>query len=1284
MDPDGDISLYTTPSLYTGGSDDYNYDGGSSNRNYNEADNNIERRTIMLSSIGSTNNNSPSFLQYLVHDDDDPSQRTSNAKQRKNKPSSSNTAVKPCNTVSQKTDDNRRRRFKSSTSKQKKSNSSSRCSRGRATIIESKPTPQTATTRRRRGRSRSLLKDRSFPRSLSRSKSGNKAAPTKNIMLMKFSSKKLSQRAFKSSSTTFGSTFGDITSSLRKGRDNNANTTNNGNNNNSRDGNDNNVGAEVVEIDRPEMMRSTSIRVIRRDEQSGQNDDNDNGSSCDSSHSHPLQTNSDHGKWGRRTNSPPFRRSRSSTDLLDYQQYQNRMQYSSRHTSSSFHSNNISPPSSGRRRNYSFSSQSPSTRNNYYDNDDDVSPSLSPNNYHRWGRRRSHSFDNRSHSSSFSRSSSPQYERHDRRRNSLSPYSRCSSSYQRSRNSRTRQRGRSNTRLNQPQRKQRQYGMLNNEMSLSREDRIRSIPGNRSRSQSRGRGQTPSNNAADDSYALVIRERTSSPTNSQRRHSFSSCSQSPHQQRGRRRRQDNDIKSQSPPPPMDTRSQYSSSPEIWIDVPNEDPFENSYTTFEEWSSPPPPPAQSSSPQRSSSMKRSSNHPRRGSSPFHMGNSIERRRYSDNNSLNDSSPSRARHQPSYSFDMRRRTSINSFDHDDLPQRSFRGNSLERRLSHKRKVIAPKWPDHNTQTRSKASDLSPLSQQISTSTSRSNSRPRSSSRYTKSLDMSNVELALKIIQKHKSKKLPKEGRRRRKSKSTESYDSTPGPPPPQRLERNTPSPPPIRVQSNQYDEGNDDSFRRSSTPPERRGYNNFFNDCRRLSQQSVRRCGSDICYNIFPTTEFAPPSSNSQSQLHLYNLSQSTVATSQQDYTSRHQQHQEYEMPMKNEPTTTGKEDWRKYQVKGNKKRGSQQQQRSIDDQSGWSMYEVGGSNQQQEQRSASVGRKGGRSVSAERKSKMFGREPRNKQGIERNVRSVKQMPYTDQFGDFGEFTGHVNEDGRPDGKGSMKYDNGVFYEGTWTDGCQDQKAAANYERIRGGFTSWSGKGKQASKSGMVLPWNARKNDAHDTSEKTNVRGMEWTDLNGDTGRYTGEVNNDRLPHGRGIMKYSYGLIAEGEWVTGILKEGPNDRMMSASVSMGGTGPISSGVSIASRQMSVGPLSVGPMSVASSLQYGGGMNPMICANQTGSIGAHQYAFIAQHNANMKSIMVQPQVQQPQMMMQPQAQQPQMMQPQVIMMPQRQMMAMQQQQQMVPQPKNKSSTNKPPIKEINLASNKSYPSR
>ena len=150
--------------------------------------------------------------------------------------------------------------------------------------------------------------------------------------------------------------------------------------------------------------------------------------------------------------------------------------------------------------------------------------------------------------------------------------------------------------------------------------------------------------------------------------------------------------------------------------------------------------------------------------------------------------------------------------------------------------------------------------------------------------------------------------------------------------------------------------------------------------------------------------------------------------------------------------------------------------------------------------------------MFGRDPKTKSGMNEQMksRSVKKMPFTDHLGDFGYYTGCVNDNGRPNGKGIMKYENGVFYEGTWMDGCQDKHTASQYERIQSGFTSWGGKGQGATKSGSTLPWNSRKNDVHDDRAKTFVRGMDWTDFNGHMGRYTGGVNKDQLPHGTGIM------------------------------------------------------------------------------------------------------------------------------------------------------------------------------
>ncbi|KAL7440599.1 hypothetical protein ACHAXH_004253 [Discostella pseudostelligera] len=222
--------------------------------------------------------------------------------------------------------------------------------------------------------------------------------------------------------------------------------------------------------------------------------------------------------------------------------------------------------------------------------------------------------------------------------------------------------------------------------------------------------------------------------------------------------------------------------------------------------------------------------------------------------------------------------------------------------------------------------------------------------------------------------------------------------------------------------------------------------------------------------------------------------------------------------------------------------------------------------------------AKKASKLIGRTPTNLTNSQRKkVWKVKQMPYCDQFGDHGIYTGHVNEDGKPDGSGSMKYENGVFYEGTWTDGCQD--AAAQYARIRSGFTSWGGKGKSATKSGMVLPWNARKNDAHDGKEKSNVRGMEWIDMKGHSGRYTGEVNGDQIPHGNGMMRYDFGLIAEGEWVRGVLKEGPHDHLVAA---MGGGQSVVSGMQRINSSLSLGSRSVGFPSGAVSVVSGGGMS------------------------------------------------------------------------------------------------------
>ena len=148
-----------------------------------------------------------------------------------------------------------------------------------------------------------------------------------------------------------------------------------------------------------------------------------------------------------------------------------------------------------------------------------------------------------------------------------------------------------------------------------------------------------------------------------------------------------------------------------------------------------------------------------------------------------------------------------------------------------------------------------------------------------------------------------------------------------------------------------------------------------------------------------------------------------------------------------------------------------------------------------------------------------------------MAWTDQFEDSGLYTGEVDEEGRPHGKGKMKYENGVFFEGNWKNGTQDSAALVQRERMLSGFTSWKGQ--------------AQKNDKS-SNGSCQVYGMEWIDHTGMAGKYTGKVNKDNLPDGKGVMRYDFGLIAEGEWMKGILNNGSqNGQMAGGATVMGGT-------------------------------------------------------------------------------------------------------------------------------------------
>jgi hypothetical protein len=50
------------------------------------------------------------------------------------------------------------------------------------------------------------------------------------------------------------------------------------------------------------------------------------------------------------------------------------------------------------------------------------------------------------------------------------------------------------------------------------------------------------------------------------------------------------------------------------------------------------------------------------------------------------------------------------------------------------------------------------------------------------------------------------------------------------------------------------------------------------------------------------------------------------------------------------------------------------------------------------------------------------------------------------------------------------------------------------------------------------------ETKTVKNMKFVDFYGDPGRYTGEVNEARMPHGMGEMTYDHGLVQGGKWVS----------------------------------------------------------------------------------------------------------------------------------------------------------------
>ena len=210
-----------------------------------------------------------------------------------------------------------------------------------------------------------------------------------------------------------------------------------------------------------------------------------------------------------------------------------------------------------------------------------------------------------------------------------------------------------------------------------------------------------------------------------------------------------------------------------------------------------------------------------------------------------------------------------------------------------------------------------------------------------------------------------------------------------------------------------------------------------------------------------------------------------------------------------------------------------------------------------------------KSRSVSREsrPRSSQRISRQGTKlcVSKMPFKDQYNREGRYTGEVNENGQPNGKGIVKYKNDMDFVGKWKDGHSEEMDMI-MKKPKNGFSNWKASTKVGkmerekrneqevdecrssidhgvrsgsstvsigirSQQGTSIHSGTRAQPTNDDGEgqqRRRVSGMKWSDVNGFSGRYSGEVNSQNIPDGRGLMKYSNGVVEEGVFCNGVFQ------------------------------------------------------------------------------------------------------------------------------------------------------------
>ena len=191
--------------------------------------------------------------------------------------------------------------------------------------------------------------------------------------------------------------------------------------------------------------------------------------------------------------------------------------------------------------------------------------------------------------------------------------------------------------------------------------------------------------------------------------------------------------------------------------------------------------------------------------------------------------------------------------------------------------------------------------------------------------------------------------------------------------------------------------------------------------------------------------------------------------------------------------------------------------------------------------------------------------------VTRMPFTDHHGERGWYTGAVDgATGVPNGYGTMNFSNGAVFEGQWRNGIsvtpsmtREEPCMSNISPVKA--TRHQGIRRPPPRSPLETHYEDDRRHRSTSRSRSNSRprmaqpppppvmpqlsrkvvcGMHWTDPEGNSGSYTGEVNGLNIPDGMGSMRYLDGVVVEGMWNDGEIEGAEEDDRSAVSYRQGG--------------------------------------------------------------------------------------------------------------------------------------------